>query len=151
MPKYKCGICLGEFLSDDMPTTCNECGSSCSSDFTLIKSKDIVILSRESNYRIYNKHTLDRDMFKNFFSALKLSDEDIPIYRFMEHDKPMLIIEKLEDGFCVFSPEHTKNHFLLNSVKIDKDPVPLKNGDKLQFYSTSYKNTIAVFNIQEAI
>jgi len=109
---------------------------------------ELIIEANGESYLIFNKHELDRSIFKKFFSSVIADDKGNPAYRYMETDKPMLIIEKDEKGFSIHCLQNTKNHFLLNNQKIEISKIPIKNGDILELFSVANGKSIATFNIK---
>ena len=102
---------------------------------------------KDLKYIIFSNKEFGRNELKTFFKEI-MDDEGNPIYKYCDSDKSMLSFTKESDGkYKVSAPYDTKNYFLLNEKKIDKEPLDIIFGDILQLYSTTKSKIVASFEI----
>lgn len=103
--------------------------------------------SGSSKLIVYENKNFDRSTMKIFFKDILDSDGD-PIYKYFDSEKPMLVFCKDSSaGFTVNAPEKTKNYFLLNDIRIEEKPMPVKTGDKLYLYSSSLSKIVGALEV----
>jgi len=106
------------------------------------------ISSAGHNMIIYSEKEIGRQDFKLFFSDITDKSGN-PVHKYCDETQIMLKFTKGSDGnYCISAPNSTKNYFLMNSIRIGKENIKLKLGDKLELFSTSKSEVVGSFLIQ---
>ncbi len=106
------------------------------------------IESAGHNMIIYSEKEIGRQDFKLFFSDITDKSGN-PVHKYCDETQSMLKFTRdIEGNYCISAPNNTKNYFLLNSIRIGKENIKLKLGDKLELFSTSKSEVVGSFLIQ---
>lgn len=88
----------------------------------------------------------DRGYFKLCFPDVT-DKEGNPVYLYVSHNVNALQVGREGKNLTLCSPDALTNRFLLNGKALDESPVVVKDGDRLELYSSKQGCSIATFNV----
>lgn len=109
--------------------------------------RSLTLSSGKSKLILTPGRAVDIKDFKLFFPDTTDADGN-PIYMYINHGVTALRAARAGDGLSLCVPDKLSNKFLLNGKELTAAPVPVKDGDRLELYSTKRHETVATFNIK---